>query len=180
MREAIISSVSVSPVSDDFSLFLVQYTQTTWQRRQGHRLPTQVQIHLYFRRRRITEKPTRRAWPATASGWTIFSRWAFLKGVSLNSYYGTSMAVFYTARTKLHGVVDDWTSATWGRNDATSFNVLAIPVESRRPCGQRSNLNLLKHVWDTCMFSFHKHATRILPSSEHAAYIDPRAESDGW
>jgi hypothetical protein len=61
----------------------------------------------------------------------------------------------------------------------TSVNVLVIPVESRRPCGQRSNLNLVKHVWDTCMFSFYKHVTRILTSLERVAYIDPRAESDG-
>ena len=35
-------------------------------------------------------------------------------------------------------------------NDETSVKVLAISVESMRSCGRRSNLNLVKHVWETC------------------------------
>jgi len=37
------------------------------------------------------------------------------------------------------------------------------PLNRGCPCGQRSNLNLIKHVWDTCMSSFYTYATRILP-----------------
>ena len=71
-----------------------------------------------------------------------------------------------------YGVVGD---------NETSVNFLAIPVESRRPCGPRSNLNLVKYVWDTYMFSFYKYITLILPSLGRVAYVkDPRAESDGW
>ena len=44
-----------------------------------------------------------------------------------------------------------------------SVNLLAIPVESRRPCGTSSNLNSVKHLWDIYMFSFCKYAALILP-----------------
>jgi hypothetical protein len=61
----------------------------------------------------------------------------------------------------------------------TLVRVLAIPVESRRPCGKRSYLNLVNHIWDTYLFSFYKYAALFLPSLGRVFYVkDPRAESD--
>jgi len=53
----------------------------------------------------------------------------------------------------------------------TSVNVFDIPVESRRPCCSQTNLNFVKHIWDTHMFSFYIYTTLILPSLEGVAYI---------
>jgi hypothetical protein len=63
--------------------------------------------------------------------------------------------------------------------DGISVNVFVIPVSTRRPCGAQSNLNFLKHIWDT--FSFYKYASFILPSLEFVEYIrDFQAKNDGW
>ena len=68
-----------------------------------------------------------------------------------------------------------------GSDRIYSINVLFIPVNSSRLCGLRSNLNLVKHIWDTYIFSFYKYDTLIFPSSERVAYIkDRRAESNEW
>ena len=65
--------------------------------------------------------------------------------------------------------------------DKYSLDVLIIPVDSKQPCGPRSKLNLVSHVWDTYMFSFYKYGALIFPSLERVAYIkDPSAKSDGW
>jgi hypothetical protein len=62
-----------------------------------------------------------------------------------------------------------------------AVNILVIPVDSKRLCSPRSNLNLVKHVWDTYMFSFYKYATLIFPSVEGVLYIKKsQAESYAW
>jgi hypothetical protein len=66
------------------------------------------------------------------------------------------------------------------REGTNSVNVLVTQVDWRYPSEPRANLHLVKHVWNTHLFSFYKLATLIIPSLERVPYIkDPNAESDG-
>jgi hypothetical protein len=64
--------------------------------------------------------------------------------------YGTLLRYFTLGELKFT-VLSPYEPRGYGVvRDETSVNILAIPVESRRPCGLWSNRNLVKHVWDTC------------------------------
>jgi len=100
----------------------------------------------------------------------------------LDSYYHSTGAV-KNIELKLSTVIPDVPGGyvVTDHEEKYSLNVLIVPIDSEQPCGPRSNLDLVNHIWYTYKFSFYKYATLILPFLERVGYIkDPRTESDGW
>ena len=59
------------------------------------------------------------------------------------------------------------------RPGRTSVKVLVILVRSIRPCCPQTNINFVKHNWDTYVL-FYKYASLVLPSLERVLYIRDR------
>jgi hypothetical protein len=98
-------------------------------------------------------------------------------------YYSTVPTRYFSLRELNFTLLSPYLPEGYGVEDRDKkhfVNVLVIPVNSSRVCFPRSNLNLVKHVWETYMFSFNKYASLIFPSLERAVYIrNAKAESDG-